>query len=106
MASKRRTGGFLLGAIAGGALGVAVGFLIAPQEGRKFRRRLSFKLEQLSKNMVEFIDELGQLEDVSEARRTGDQVIASARERAEPILNDINARLEEVRRRRAESSSS
>lgn len=85
------------GLIAGGLAGFAVGLLLAPEEGQKLRRRVAYQLEHLADQVGTFVDQLSGPADGSEARRTGDQLVEDAREKAERIREDIDALLVEVR---------
>lgn len=81
----------------GGAVGVALGLLIAPEEGKKMRRRMAYQLEHLADQVGTFVDQIANPELASEARRTGDMLVADAREKAQQIRDDIDALLGEVR---------
>ncbi|MFQ5572286.1 MAG: YtxH domain-containing protein, partial [Rhodothermales bacterium] len=81
----------------GGAAGFALGLLLAPEEGRKLRRRLSYRLESLGKQVGDLADQVLNPETESEARRTGDALVADAEVRAQRIRSDIDALLGEVR---------
>ena len=85
------------GMIAGGLAGFAVGLLLAPEEGQKLRRRVAYQLEHLADQLGAFIDHLSNPDGSSEARRTGDQLVEDAREKAQRIRDDIDALLGEVR---------
>ncbi len=85
------------GVLLGGAAGFTLGMLLAPEEGRRLRRRLSYRLEYLGKQVSDLADQTLNPEADSEARRTGDALVADARERAQRIQSDIDALLGEVR---------
>ena len=92
-----------LGAILGGAAGFALGLLLAPEEGSRLRRRLSYRLESLGKQVGDLADQVlnPEAEDeahrASEARRSSDALVADAQVRAQRIQSDIDALLGEVR---------
>lgn len=90
-----------VGVLLGGAAGFALGLLLAPEEGQKIRRRLAYQLEHIAYQTGDFVDHLLKSDAQSEARRTGDAVIADARERAQRIRDDIDALLGEMRRQGA-----
>jgi gas vesicle protein len=93
------------GAILGAAAGFALGILLAPEEGRKVRRRLVYQLEHLSEQLGSFVDGIvSPSSHSSEARKEGAELVADARERAERIQQDIDALLSEVKQ--GESSAS
>ena len=86
------------GALLGGAAGFALGLLVAPEEGRRTRRRLSYRLESLGQQVSDFADQmLHRVSESGDARRSGDAVVADAQVRAERIRSDIEALLGEVR---------
>ncbi len=85
------------GMMVGGLAGFTVGLLLAPEEGQKLRRRVAYQLEHLADQLGAFVDQLSKPEEGSEARRTGDQLVEDAREKAERIREDIDALLGEVR---------
>lgn len=86
------------GMIIGGAAGFALGVLLAPEEGKKIRRRVAYQLEHLADQVGSFVDQVANPERTSEARRTGDALVADAQEKAQRIRDDIDALLTEVRR--------
>lgn len=94
------------GMLAGGVAGFAVGILMAPEEGQKMRRRVAYQLEHLADQVGAFVDQLANPESGSEARRTGDQLVADARQKAQRIRDDIDALLGEVRSGAASRPSS
>ncbi|MEX0747989.1 MAG: YtxH domain-containing protein [Rhodothermales bacterium] len=85
------------GMLLGGAVGFGLGLLIAPEEGKKMRRRMAYQLEHLADQLGALVDQVAHPEDSSEARRTGDMLVADAREKAQQIRDDIDALLGEVR---------
>ncbi|MDX1546072.1 MAG: YtxH domain-containing protein [Rhodothermales bacterium] len=85
------------GALLGGAAGFSLGLLLAPEEGRRLRRRLSYRLENLGHQVSDFADQMLKSETDSDARRTGDALVADAQVRAQRIRSDIEALLGEVR---------
>lgn len=86
------------GVLLGGAAGFALGMLLAPEEGSKLRRRLSYRLENLGKQVGDLADQVLSPEpEDSEARRTADALVADAQIQAQRIRSDIDALLGEVR---------
>lgn len=81
----------------GGAAGFALGLLIAPERGQKARRRLAYQLEHLAERTGRIVQGLFGSEVSSEARRTGDALVADAQARADHIRSDIEALLREIR---------
>lgn len=85
------------GTLLGGAAGFTLGLLLAPEEGRRLRRRLTYRLEHLSKQVSDLADQALSDKEESEARRTGDALVADAREQAQRIRSDIDLLLGEMR---------
>lgn len=86
------------GALLGGMAGFALGLMVAPEEGERLRRRFSYRLEQLGARVSHLVDDVLNPTAHSEARRTGDALVADARDRAERIREDIDTLLGEIRR--------
>lgn len=93
------------GVLLGGAAGFALGMLLAPEEGRKLRRKLAFQLENVADQVGTMVDQLLSPEAAGEARRRGDALVADARQKAQRIRDDIDSLLGEVRQRRTPSAS-
>jgi gas vesicle protein len=87
-----------MGAVAGGAIGVAVGMLLAPERGERSRRRVAYQLDHMASRVGNFLDRWGQGQEYSEARESGAEVVGEAKARAEQILKDANTLLDEVKR--------
>jgi gas vesicle protein len=88
----------VLGAMAGGALGLATGLLVAPKKGKKVRRRLIYQLENAALRAGVVIEELLRSSgaDNGDARRTGDALVEDAEVRAKLIREDIDELLKEL----------
>jgi gas vesicle protein len=89
----------IAGALAGVVTGFGLGLLVAPDEGRKVRRRLAYLLDRWSHQVATLVEQLGSDEVQSAARESGAALIADAREQAERILEDANSLMSEVRQR-------
>ncbi len=87
-----------MGVAVGGAAGFLTGIVLAPEKGQMFRRRLVYRLEHLAEKVTAYVDQVVSPQQVSEARRSGDQVVAEAQQRAKSIREDIDALLGEIRR--------
>lgn len=94
------------GALLGAAAGFAAGLLVAPEEGRKVRRRLVYQLERAAEQVGVLVDQVIQQPAAgSSARASGHQVVENAREEAARIRAEIDALIGEVRRGRADAPS-
>lgn len=93
-------------ALAGGAVGFALGVLFAPEKGQKARRRMAYQLEHLTEQVAAWLEQRLDSEIESEARRTGDALVADAQARADHIRDDIESLLKELREQEGSSRSS
>lgn len=103
---SRTTRAAVVSALAGGAVGFALGLLLAPERGQQARRRLAYQLEALAEGTGQFVQNLFGAEVTSDARRTGDALVADAQARADHIRSDIETLLNEIRAQGSTSSSS
>ena len=94
---KRTTQVGVYSALAGGALGFALGMLFAPQRGPDARRRVAYQLERLASQAEEVLRRLVQARGESPGRRNSDAVVQDAETRADHIRDDIDALMEELR---------
>jgi gas vesicle protein len=90
-------------ALAGGALGFALGMLFAPQRGPDTRRRLAYQLEHLAAQAEGVLRRLAESGLEPAPSQTGKEVVADAEARANHIRDDIDALLEELRKQSAAS---
>ncbi|WP_457653190.1 YtxH domain-containing protein [Rhodocaloribacter sp.] len=88
------------GVLLGGAAGFALGMLMAPEEGRKLRRRLAYQLENLAGQVSEVVDQVLNPEVMGEARREGKALVADAHAKAQRIREDIDVLIGEMRQQR------
>jgi len=94
---KRATRIGVCSALAGGAVGFALGMLFAPKRGPDARRRIAYQLERLSAQTGGFFRRLLESGVKSEERRNSDAVVEDAETRADHIRDDIDALMEELR---------
>lgn len=85
-------------ALAGGAVGFALGMLFAPKRGPDARRRITYQLEQLTAQAEGFFRQLVQSGVESEAHRDSAAVVEDAEARANHIRDDIDDLMEELRK--------
>ena len=79
------------GALLGGGAGFALGLLLAPEEGSRLRRRISYHLEALGTQITELADHVLNPEADSEARRHGQALVADIKEKAQEIHSKMDA---------------
>jgi gas vesicle protein len=94
---KRATRIGVCSALAGGAVGFALGMLFAPKRGPDARRRIAYQLEQLTAEAEGFLRRLLQSGVEDEGRRNSDAVVENAEARADHIRDDIDALMEKLR---------
>jgi gas vesicle protein len=87
----------ILGTLVGGVVGFGLGLLLAPEEGRRLRRKLAYQLDHLSEQVADLVEKTLNPESDSEARREGKALVDEAQEKAEKIRGDIDALLGEMR---------
>ncbi|GMQ81845.1 MAG: hypothetical protein BMS9Abin05_1282 [Rhodothermia bacterium] len=85
------------GAVLGGIAGFGLGLLLAPEEGRRLRRKLAYQLDHISEQVADLIEKTLSPESEGEARRDGKALVDDAQEKAEKIRTDIDALLGEMR---------
>ena len=85
---------FLLGATAG----TIVGLLYAPEKGSNMRDKLSYKLGSYRSTLQKFIQDLakGNIRLDNKAKKKGEHVIKSAKEKAEKLLGDVDALISKI----------
>ena len=83
--------------ILGGAIGFGLGLLLAPEEGKRLRRKLAYQLDHISEQVADLIEKTLSPESESAARKEGKALVDDAQEKAEKIRSDIDALLGEMR---------
>lgn len=93
----------LVSFLAGMAAGAVLGILFAPDSGKHTRDKLSFQLEKYRDKLKEMLDEMlhQQGNFNSPAREEGEKVVDEAKGKAEQLLSDVEALIEEIRNRKA-----
>ncbi len=94
---KRATRIGVYSALAGGAVGFALGMLFAPKRGPDARRRITYQLERLTAQAEGFFRQFLQSGVERESRRNSDAVVEDAEARADHIRDDIDALMKELR---------
>ncbi|WP_022835631.1 YtxH domain-containing protein [Salisaeta longa] len=97
--STRTLPSSLWSALAGGAVGLTLGLLLAPRKGVQTRRRVAYQLESLALRVTESLQRIAREDAASEAQRTRAALASDAQARADHIREDIDALLEELRKK-------
>ncbi|MBL7978088.1 MAG: YtxH domain-containing protein [Bacteroidetes Order II. Incertae sedis bacterium] len=88
--SKERSNG-LLGFLVGGALGLAVGLLIAPEQGEKLRRKVAYRVKQGAQQISALLEAVKEEEDMeSVARRDAQEVVEVTTTEAQQLLAEMD----------------
>ena len=85
------------GFLVGSATGVAVGLLLAPDEGRQLRRRAAYLLDRWAGDLAQVVDRLDRGGAPSDARARADALVADARQQAESLLSEADALILQAR---------
>ena len=80
------------GALVGGGIGFALGILLAPEEGSRMRRRISYHMESLASQVGSLADQVTRGTEREKSTRHSEALVAEARERA----HEINTRMDEI----------
>ena len=76
----------------GGSVGFTLGLLLAPEEGSQLRRRLTFRLEELAKQVGSLVDTINHAAEDEGAKSDGEALVAKANEKAQ----EINSQMQEI----------
>jgi len=82
--------GFLLGLLAGGALGAALALLYTPKTGTEFRGDIKKRKDELLEDAEEYISSAREkaVHMINDGKKRADSLIIDARKRAEELLHD------------------
>jgi gas vesicle protein len=98
MASNKNIG--LLVAFASGvAVGTALGILYAPDEGKNTRDKLTFRLSKYRDKLKDMVSGLTSEDGgiLNEAKAESQKVVADTKEKAERMLADVDALIDQIR---------
>lgn len=96
-AARASAWGFLVG----GAAGLSLGLLLAPDEGRQLRRRVAYLLDRWAADLAGVVDRLDGAGDANDARSRADTLVADARQQAQALLDEADALIVEARQRKS-----
>ncbi len=85
------------GFLVGGAAGLGLGLLLAPDEGRQLRRRAAYLLDRWAGDLAALVDRLDGGGVSSDARARADALVADARQQAEDLLTEADALISQAR---------
>lgn len=101
MSESKEGGGFsgaILGALVGTIVGIGVGLLIAPERGDDLRRRVAYNLDRLANYMADLGAMMSGMQQRSEAKRSGSELVEGAQRQADQIMRDANNLISEIKR--------
>ncbi|NOS84382.1 MAG: YtxH domain-containing protein [Ignavibacteria bacterium] len=79
--------GFMLGLLAGGAIGSIAALLYAPKSGREFRKDIGNKSRAVVKETGQYVDQ---------ARTRATEIISEGRKKAESLINDAKKKADSI----------
>ena len=81
------TKGFMLGLLAGGAIGSIAALLFAPKSGREFRKDIGKKSREVVKETGQYVDsaKTRAVEMISDGRKKAESMISDAKKKADSI---------------------
>ena len=80
------------GLLLGGGVGFTLGLLLAPEEGSRLRRRVTYHSEGLANRIGTLAETMKTPNEDANARQKGEALVAKAEERA----REINSRMDEI----------
>ena len=93
--------GFVIGLLAGGAIGAIVALLYAPKSGKELRADIREKADDLVGGAEEYLhavkSKAGEI--VSEAKQRSDQLISEAKKKADSLLEDADKVISDARQK-------
>ena len=90
----------LMAFLAGAAVGAVLGILYAPDKGSNTREKMSYKLDKYKKLLEDYLADLVSGKETpltTEAKSQGQKVVTEAQDKAQQLLNDVDALLEQLR---------
>ena len=96
---SKNTGNNILAFLVGAATGAILGILYAPDKGSNTRDKLTYKLDKYKKMLEELVDDLmdGKEIPLSKARTEGQRVVDNAKEKAQKLLEDVDALISHIK---------
>ena len=90
-----KIGNTLAALVLGAAIGVGVGILFAPDEGKKTRKRIRKSLEGVSDNLKDKLTHLN--ENLKEKKLNVERLLSKSSYKAEEVINALERKLEDLK---------
>ena len=95
------TKGFVLGLLAGSAIGAMLALLYAPKAGKELRADIRARKDELMNSAGNLLEEAREkiIDVSSEAKKRSEQVVSDAKQKADSLLQDADKVLSGVKER-------
>jgi gas vesicle protein len=102
--SKENSGlakGLFIGFLVGGIAGAVTALLYAPKPGKELRGDIKRKTDEIKEDVSDYLRSTGSrtTEMVNRGKHRSDEIVASAREKADHIMDDAEKVLTDIRSR-------
>lgn len=95
---------FIVGLLAGGAIGALIALLVAPKSGKELRADLKLKGEEYLDEAEKYISEAREKakELINEGKRRSEKIISEARSKSQELIKDAEKIINEAKEKTSE----